>query len=235
MKRKLKIGIIGAGNIGKALTHHFTRLGHEVAVANSRGPETLQGLAKETGAKPVPVEEAPKERDLVVVTIPEGKVPKLPKDLFQRASPGLIVIDTGNYYPRQRDGKIEGIENGLTESRWVEQQIGHPVIKVFNNIYAEHLAKMGKPKGASGRVALPVSGDDAKGKAAVMELIDDMGFDAVDVGSLDESWRHQPGSPVYTADLDASGVRQALEKASKERKPEWRATSKSPGTYESPQ
>src|ERR1017187_4339666 len=186
MKRKLKIGIVGAGNIGGALTRHFARLGHDVVVANSRGPESLAGLAKETGAKPVAVAEVPRGRDLVVVTIPEGKIPDLPPGLFKDAPGGLIVIDTGNYYPRQRDGRIEGIEKGLPESRWVEQQLGHPVIKVFNNIYAEHLANMGKPPGAPGRIALPVAGDSAKAKAVVMELVNEMGFDAVDGGGLDE-------------------------------------------------
>jgi len=233
MQRKLKIGIIGAGHIGSALTRHFTRLGHDVVVANSRGPESLASLARETGAKPVAVAEAARGRDLVVVTIPEGKIPNLPGNLFKGAE-RAIVIDTGNYYPRHRDGKIEGIENGLLESRWVEEQLGHPVIKVFNNIYAEHLDKHGKPPGSPGRIALPVSGDDAKAKAVVMELVNDMGFDAVDAGGLDESWRHQPGTPVYTADFDAAGVRRALAQATPDRKPEWRATLKSPGTYNQP-
>jgi 8-hydroxy-5-deazaflavin:NADPH oxidoreductase len=164
MKRKLKIGIIGAGNIGGALFRHFTRLGHDVVVANSHGPESLAGLAKETGAKPATVAEVPRGRDLVVVTIPQGKIPSLPPGLFKGAPDDLIVIDTGNYDPRQRDGRIEGIEKGLAESRWVEQQLGHPVIKVFNNIYAEHLANMGKPPGAPGRIALPVAGAGAKAK-----------------------------------------------------------------------
>src|SRR5215471_20161332 len=164
MKGKMKIGVIGAGNIGSALTRHFTRLGHDVVVANSRGPETLAELTKETGAKPVQVSEVPRGRELVVVTIPEGKIAELPPGLFKNAPPNLIVIDTGNYYPRQRDGKIEGIEKGQLESRWVEQRLGRPVIKVFNNIYAEHLDKRGKPPGAPGRIALPVSGDDANAK-----------------------------------------------------------------------
>ncbi len=234
MKRKLKIGIIGAGNIGSALTRHFTRLGHDVVIANSRGPETLAALAGETGAKPVQVAEAPRGRDLVVVTIPEGKIPELPRDLFKNAPPDLIVIDTGNYYPRQRDGKIEGLENGRVESRWVEKQLGHPVIKVFNNIYAEHLANRGKPPGSPGRIALPVSGDNAKAKQVVMELVNDMGFDPVDTGGLDESWRQQPGTPVYAMDFDAAGVKRALAQATPERKPEWRATASSPGTYNAP-
>jgi hypothetical protein len=234
MKGKMKIGIIGTGNIGSALTRHFTRLGHDVVVANSRGPESLADLAKETGAKPVRVSEAPNGRDLVVVTIPEGKIPQLPHHLFEKAPKNLIVVDTGNYYPRHRDGKIEGIENGLMESRWVEQQLGHPVIKVFNNIYAEHLANRGKPPRTPGRIALPVSGDDPKAKQVVMELVNDMGFDPVDAGGLDESWRQQPGTPVYTADFDAAGVRRALAQARPERKPEWRATPNSPGTYNAP-
>jgi 8-hydroxy-5-deazaflavin:NADPH oxidoreductase len=234
MKGKMKIGIIGTGNIGSALTRHFTRLSHDVVVANSRGPESLADLARETGAKPVQVSEVPRGRDLVVVTIPEGKIQQLPRDLFRDAPKNLIVIDTGNYYPRHRDGKIEGIENGLMESRWVEQQLGRPVIKVFNNIYAEHLANRGKPPGTPGRIALPVSGDDPKAKQVVMELVNDMGFDPVDTGGLDESWRQQPGTPVYAADFDAEGVRRALAQARPERKIEWRATSNSPGTYSAP-
>lgn len=235
MQGKMKIGIIGTGNIGSALTRHFTRLGHEVAIANSRGPATLGELAKETGAKPLQVSEVPRGRDLVVVTIPEGKISELPRDLFKNVPPNQIVIDTGNYYPRHRDGKIEGIENGLLESRWVEKQLGHPVIKVFNNIYAEHLDKRGKPPGTPGRIALPIAGDDAAAKKTVMELVNDMGFDPVDTGGLDESWRQQPGTPVYAKDFDAAGVRRALSQATPERKPEWRATPKSPGTYDEPQ
>lgn len=234
MKGKMKIGIIGTGNIGSALTRHFTRLGHDVVVANSRGPETLSDLAKATGAKPVHVSEVPRGRDLVVVTIPEGKIPELPRDLFKNAAPELIVVDTGNYYPRHRDGKIDGIENGLVESKWVEQQLGRPVIKVFNNIYAEHLTNRGKPAGAPDRIALPISGDDPIAKQVVMDLVNDMGFDPVDAGGLDESWRQQPGTPVYAADFDAEGVRRALAQATPERKPDWRATPKSPGTYTAP-
>jgi predicted dinucleotide-binding enzyme len=234
MKGKMKIGIVGAGNIGATLTRHLTRLGHDVVVANSRGPASLADLAKETGAKPVPVVEAPRGRDLVVITIPEAKIPNLPRGLFKDATANLIVIDTGNYYPRHRDGKIDGIESGLLESRWVEQQLGRSVIKVFNNIYADHLANRGRPPGTPGRIALPVSGDDAKAKEVVMRLVNDMGFDPVDAGGLDESWRQQPGTPVYTGDFDAAGVRRALAQATAERKPEWRATPKSPGTFDAP-
>lgn len=230
----MKIGIIGAGQIGGTLTRRLTQLGHEVSVANSRGPESLAALAKETGARAVTTQEAARAGEVVVVTIPEAKVPNLPKDLFEGVPENVVVIDTGNYYPRQRDGKIEEIEQGLTESRWVEKQLGRPVVKAFNNIYAQHLMEGGKPAGAAGRIALPVAGDDIRAKNVVLKLIDQLGFDAVDAGGLDESWRQQPDTPVYTADLDASGVRQALSQASPERKPEWRATPASPGTFAAP-
>jgi 8-hydroxy-5-deazaflavin:NADPH oxidoreductase len=229
----MKIGIIGAGNIGGTLTRRLSALGHEVSVANSRGPETLRDLASETGASAVSVTEAVREADLVVVTIPEKNVPDLPDDLFAGTG-GVVVVDTGNYYPQQRDGRIEAIEEGMVESRWVERQLGRPVIKAFNNIYADHLRDNGRPAGTAGRIALPVAGDDDSAKAVVMHLIDELGFDAVDAGGLDESWRQQPGTPVYTTDLDAEGVRRALSEASPQRSPQWRATPHSPGNFLDP-
>ncbi len=230
----MKIGIIGAGNIGGTLTRRFRQLGHEVYVANSRGPETLAGLAKETGAKPVTVEEAAHAGEVVIVTIPERSIPDLPKNLFAGVGNDVAVVDTGNYYPRNRDGRIKEIENGMTESRWVERQLGHPVIKAFNNIYAKHLLEHGKPAGTKGRIALPVAGDDGRAKAVVMKLVDDLGFDPVDAGGLDESWRQQPATPVYATDHDAEGVRRALAEASPERRPEWYATANSPGDFAKP-
>ncbi|MFF1465615.1 NADPH-dependent F420 reductase [Streptomyces sp. NPDC058330] len=231
---RMKIGIIGAGNIGGTLTRRLTALGHEVAVANSRGPQTLADLASETGARAVSVSEVAPGADLVIVTIPEIRVPDLPSGLFQGVPDDLIVVDTGNYYPRQRDGEIEEIEAGLPESRWVERQLHHPVIKAFNNIYAQHLAENGRPAGTPGRIALPVAGDDPRAKAVVMDLVDELGFDSVDTGGLDESWRQQPGSPVYTADKDAEGVKRALADADRQRTPDWQATPDSPGTFETP-
>jgi predicted dinucleotide-binding enzyme len=230
----MKIGIIGAGNIGGALTRRFTKVGHEVYVANSRGPASLAELAKETGAKAVTPEEAARAGQVVVITIPESRIPDLPKDLFAGVPDSVVIIDTGNYYPRQRDGRIVGIEAGATESRWVAQQIGRPVIKTFNNIYAKHLEEFGRPPGDSKRIALPVAGDDLQAKATVMKLVDQIGFDAVDAGGIDDSWRQQPGTPVYAADFDAEGVRRALAAASDKRTQEWSATDNSPGTFQQP-
>lgn len=230
----MKIGIIGAGQIGGTLTRRLAALGHDVLVANSRGPETLRDLAAETGATAVSVEDAVRGVDVVVVTIPEGHVADLPKNLFGDTPAQTVVIDTGNYYPRERDGRIEPIEAGMIESRWVEQQLGRSVIKVFNNIYASHLLELGRPAGTPGRIALPVSGDDVAAKSVVLALVDELGFDGIDAGTLDESWRQQPGSPVYAKDFDADGVRRALSKASSERTSQWRGTADSPGSFNAP-
>ncbi len=230
----MNIGIIGAGNIGGTLTRRLAALGHQVSVANSRGPETLQDLASEAGARAVAQQEAARGQDMVIVTIPEAKIPDLPKDLFADTPADTVVVDTGNYYPRHRDGRIAGIEDGTTESRWVEQQLGRPVIKAFNNIYADHLMNKGQPAGSSGRIALPVAGDDPQAKRKVMELVDALGFDPVDAGGLDESWRQQPNTPVYGTDHDVEGVRKALGDASSQRPEEFSATSESPGTYTDP-
>jgi predicted dinucleotide-binding enzyme len=122
----------------------------------------------------------------------------------------------------------------MTESRWVANQLGRPVVKAFNNIYAKHLLELGQAAGSHGRIALPVAGDDARAKEIVMRLVDELGFDAVDAGGLDESWRQQPDTPVYATDFDAEGVRRGLAQAGKERGPQFRATDKSPGTFAQP-
>jgi predicted dinucleotide-binding enzyme len=230
----MKIGIIGSGNIGGALTRRFRAVGHDVSVANTRGPQSLAEVARETGAKAVSVQDAAHNQDVVIVTIPEKNIPDLPRGLFAGVPANVVVVDTGNYYPQQRDGRIEGIESGATESRWVAQQLGRPMVKAFNNIYAQHLFELGKPAGSPGRIALPVAGDDAKAKATVMRLIDEIGFDAVDAGGLDDSWRQQPGTPVYTKDHDADGVRRGLAEAQRERTPVWRGTANSPGNFAQP-
>ena len=219
----MKIGIIGAGQIGGTLARRLTALGHEVSIANSRGPETLAAFARETGAKPVTVEQAVRAGDVVIVTIPEKNIPRLPAVLFDGVPDDVVVVDTGNYYPQQRDGRIDAIENGTTESRWVSDRLGRPVVKAFNNLYASHLLERGKPRGEPGRIALPVAGDDRRAKDVVIRLLDELGFDGVDGGTLDESWRQQPGTPVYGTDFDAAGVRRALTEAKPERSAGFRA------------
>src|SRR5579875_3570324 len=220
----MNIGIIGAGNIGSALAHRFVQLGHEVVIANSRGPETLGDVVADTGATAVSAWDAARGRDVVVITIPQLRVPDLPDDLFDGVPDDVVVIDTNNYYPRQRDGRIAAIEDGMTESRWVAEQVRRPaLVKAFNNIHAAKLRDGGKPAGDPDRIALPYAGDDAGAKATVAALIDALGFDPVDAGSLDDSWRQQPGTPGYGTDLGESDLRAALATTPRERPAEFRA------------
>ncbi len=230
----MKIGIIGAGQIGAALTRRLRALGHEVSVANSRGPASLAALAAETGARAASADEVVRGAELVVLTIPLKNVAALATGLFEHGPRGQIVIDTCNYYPRQRDGRIADIEAGITESGWVQRQIGRRVVKAFNSIFAQSLFENGRPAGAPGRIALAIAGDEADEKAIVTRLLDALGFDAVDAGTIAQSWRQQPGTPVYCQDFDQDGVRAALRQASPERGAEWRATEASPGSFESP-
>jgi predicted dinucleotide-binding enzyme len=192
----MNIGVIGTGDIGEVIIRRLRDAGYPVRMANSRGPESLRGLAAKTGATPVSVEQVVQDVDILFIVIPERAIPGLPKGLLNKARKETIVIDVGNYYPF-RDGRIDEIENGLTESVWVERQIGRPVIKVLNNIIAKALAEAGRAAGSRDRVALPISGANPKAKEIVAQLIDRMGFDSVDAGTIAESWRQQPGSPVY--------------------------------------
>ncbi|MFD7707799.1 NADPH-dependent F420 reductase [Streptomyces sp. NPDC059785] len=219
----MKIGIIGAGNIGGNLTRGLTALGHEVSVANSRGPHTLTELAEETGATPVPAEQAARGAEVVIVTIPLKRVPDLPSGVLDGAAEGVAVIDTNNYYPQQRDGRIAAIEDeGLTESAWTARQLGHTVIKAFNGTYAQDILDRARPAGAPDRMALPVAGDDEAAKRVVRDLIDRLGFDTVDSGGLADSWRQQPGSPVYGLRAGVEGVTKALAEASPQRPADFR-------------
>ena len=171
---------------------------------------------------------------MVIVTIPEGHIPSLPKGLFTGIPDNVVVVDTGNYYPRERDGRIVEIEAGMTESRWVERKLGRPVIKAFNNIQAQHLMDLARPAGAPNRIALPVAGDNSAAKSTVMSLIEQLGFDAVDAGGLDESWRQQPGTPVYGTDFSAEELRRALATTTNKRPVQFQATDTSPGNFAKP-
>ncbi|RYE81153.1 MAG: NADP oxidoreductase [Oxalobacteraceae bacterium] len=214
----MNIGIIGAGHIGSALAERLTSLGHVVRIANSRGPETLKDVAQKTGAQPVSAEDAARHGEILVVTIPLKNIPDLPKDLFADVAANVPIIDTSNYYPLLRDGHIPELETGdLTESEWVQQHLGRPVVKVFNNIFADHIRTKGLPKGTAGRIALPVASDDVDAKHKVMALVEELGFDAVDDGSLHESWRQQPGTPAYGADLPADKLRALFKELGSER------------------
>src|SRR6266496_1862961 len=150
----MRIGIIGAASMGGILARHLARLGHHVLIANSRGPESLTALAAEFGATPVSVVDAAKATEIVILAIPTKAVADLPPGLFANVPSSVIVVDMGNYHPELRDGHIDAIDRGMPDSRWVAQQIGYPVIKAFNNIFAKSLLAKGVPKGTRGRIAL---------------------------------------------------------------------------------
>ncbi|MEV0715881.1 NAD(P)-binding domain-containing protein [Asanoa sp. NPDC050611] len=206
----MEIGIIGAGHIGGTLARRLGALGHSVLVANSRGPESLEQLEREPGVTAGTIAQAT-DHDLVIISIPTRAVPELPRDAFA----GKIVVDTDNYYP-QRDGRIAEIDRGTPSSRWTADHLtGARVVKAFNTINFRPLGEAGVPAGTPGRIAVPVAGDDAEATRVVSELVEALGFDAVDGGTLDDSWRQEPGTPVYNANLDAPAARAAIAEATR--------------------
>jgi 8-hydroxy-5-deazaflavin:NADPH oxidoreductase len=190
------LGLIGSGNIGRTLARLAATAGLDVVLSNSRGPQTLAGLVADIGprARAATPAEAARAGDLVVATIPLGAYMALPVT----ALAGKTVIDTMNYYP-DRDGHIAELDAGsLTSAELVQRHLpGSAVVKAFNNIDAQRLLILARPAGATDRSALPVAGDDATAKAAAARLLDALGYDAVDIGPLADSWRCQPGTPVY--------------------------------------
>ncbi|MFF1960041.1 NADPH-dependent F420 reductase [Streptomyces sp. NPDC058220] len=190
------LGLIGSGNIGSTLARLGTAAGLEVVLSNSRGPETLAGLVAELGprARAATPAEAAAAGDWVVVTVPLKNYRQVPVAPLA----GKVVLDTNNYYP-ERDGRIPELDaeetttSGLLQHHLPDSQ----VVKAFNNIFFKHLAALARPAGASDRSALPISGDDPAAKAAATRLLDLLGYDAVDAGTLADSWRFQRDTPAY--------------------------------------
>lgn len=205
----MNIGIIGTGQIGPTLIRQYAKAGHKVKMTNASRIDKLKTLEAETGAKAVSLNEVVRDIDVLIVSIPLIEIPNLAKALGQSISESTIVVDTTNYYPI-RDGRIEEIENGMLESVWVTNQLSRPVVKVYNSILAGALVQSGLPKGSANRIALPVSGDNKKSKEVVATLVNDSGFDALDIGNLSDSWKQQPGSPVYCTNLTLQQLKRNL-------------------------
>ena len=206
----MKIGVIGTGNIGGTLARKLSAAGHDVRVANSRGLEGVRAIADQIGATAADTRGAVEGADIIVISIPFPAVAELPKDLFDTVPQDVPVVDTGNYYPGLRDPQIPEIDAGMPQSVWVSKQLRRRVIKAFNNILAHSLAELGRPAGSPGRLAIAVAGDDVRSKQIVMDVVNETGFDSVDAGPLDESWRQQPGTPAYCCDYDADTTRKGL-------------------------
>jgi 8-hydroxy-5-deazaflavin:NADPH oxidoreductase len=190
------LGLIGAGMIGSTLARLAVAAGVDVVISNSRGPETLADLVTELGehARAATPAETPETADLVVATIPLSAYGTLPA----AALAGKTVIDTMNYYP-QRDGRIPELDSDeLTASELVQRHLADSrVVKGFNNISFANLGNLARPAGAADRSALPIAGNDPVAKAEVIALLDALGYDAVDIGTLADSWRSEPNTPVY--------------------------------------
>lgn len=200
----MKIGIIGAGHIGANAARLFVKAGHEIAIANSRGPETLSNLVEELGggAKAVTVTEAAAFGDVVFVSIPFGNYKSLPAEAFD----DKLVIDSNNYYP-ERDGQFaEHDEGRTTSSEMIAQHLkGARVVKGFNTIWFEHLRSRGNTSlPVAERRAIFIAGDNYEAKRVVSELIESIGFAAVDTGGLaDGGASQQPGTAIYNRDITA--------------------------------
>jgi predicted dinucleotide-binding enzyme len=206
------LGLIGAGNIGQAVARLAVDHGYDVVLSNSRGPETLTDVVAGLGAaaRADSVEGAAARGDIVVVTIPLKAYRSVPAEPLK----GKVVIDTNNYYP-QRDGQIRDLDDHSTTSSALLQEHlpDSHVVKAFNHIMSAHLTSDAQPAGTTGRRALAIAGDEEAAKATVAELIDSFGFDVVDVGTLAESWRIEPGTPGYGPRLTANELREALASA----------------------
>ncbi|MGH2747803.1 MAG: NADPH-dependent F420 reductase [Actinomycetota bacterium] len=206
----MRIGIIGAGHIGGTLAKHFVDAGHEVAISNSRGPEKLVHVVAGLGgeAQALTAGDAAEFGEIVVVSVPFGRYRELPTD----GVAGKVVIDTNNYYPG-RDGHFDDLDGDrITSSELLQAHLSDArVVKAFNAINWQRLRDLDRPSGDPGRIGIPISGDDQEAKRIVADLIDQIGFDAVDAGTLAEGGRrHQPESPVYGADLSTAELRAQL-------------------------
>jgi 8-hydroxy-5-deazaflavin:NADPH oxidoreductase len=216
----VKIGILGTGHIGKTLVRRLSAAGHAVKVANSRGPEFIDKELLADGARAVTSQEAIADVDVVIMSIPLNKIPDAAA-MLSSIPLETVVIDTSNYYP-SRDGAIDAIDRGQVESLWVAEQIGRPIAKAWNAIGSPSFADKAKPVGDPERIAIPIAADRNEDRSVTIALVNDTGFDAVDGGSLADSWRQQPGSPVYCTDLSHDEIPGALAAAEKERLPKRR-------------
>ena len=216
----MKIGLIGTGNIGRTLARKLAAAGHEVKVANSRGPASIAADVLETGARAATVEEALSGVDVAILSTPHAAFPKI-RQLVAALPSQTVVIDTSNYVPF-RDGHNPSLDAGQVESEGVRDLFGRPIAKAWNAIFSESFAHRGQPKGHPERIAIPVAADRTRDREIAMTLVEDTGFDAFDAGVLADSWRQQPASPVYCTDRTLEELGPALAAAERDRLPKRR-------------
>ena len=190
----MKIGILGAGFVGRAIAKLAIEAGHQVMLSNSRNPQTLFSLKPMIGCETGTATEAARFGEVIVIAVPLTAIGALPVAELQ----GKPLLDAVNYYP-DRDGRVEVLDRRqTTTSELLAHTLSSPrVTKAFNAIPMTQLESDGLPEGAPGRRALPVAGDDPQGKRIAGELYTAFGFDVVDVGPLSEGWRFERGMPAY--------------------------------------
>jgi predicted dinucleotide-binding enzyme len=208
----MQIGILGSGNIGANAARLFARAGHHVRIANSRGPATLKALVEEIGAdaEAASAQDAVDASDVVLIAVPWTKREEALGEI--EGWDDKIVIDAMNAYTE--DFEIEDL-GSKTSTEFTRALVpGARIVKAFNTIFYKRLATEGKPDGTNGRLAIPVASDDPAAKRVVMDLIDEIGFDAVDNGGLVEGGRkQQPGSPIYNEPLGSKEMKAQLARA----------------------
>lgn len=218
----MRIGIVGAGYIGERLAKTFAAAGHHVKRANSKGPETLREMVRGTGIQAVAKEDAVYDVDAIILSVPFARMQDL-SGLLANVPEDVIVIDTSNYYPA-RDGHIGEVDAGKPETVWASEQVGRPLVKAWNALLWQTLANSAAEPETPGRIAIPIAGHDPATKDVVMKLVSTTGFDAIDAGSIAESWRLQPGTPAYCTELTAEELMTALAAADRDRAPRNRDT-----------
>lgn len=207
MKEKMNIGIIGAGAMARAISQHAIKAGYSIMLSNSRGPESLKSLANTIGCVAGTVHDAIEFSDIIIVAIPLGKYQELPSNLLANK----IVIELLNYFP-QRDGYIPELEHEeITTSELLAKHLSKSrIVKAFNSITVDDLESDARPAGASDRRAIPIAGDDEESKIVATQIINELGFDAVDSGGLVDSWRFERFRPVYCVALNKDTLQERL-------------------------
>lgn len=213
----MRIGILGVGNIGATLTQRLSASGHDVKVANSRGPETIAADVLAAGGRAVHAAEVATDVDALILSIPLARIPEI-RSVVDTLPADAVVLDTSNYYP-VRDGNIAALDQGQVESVWVTEQLGRPVVKAWNAILAGSFTDKATPAGSADRIAIPVAADSDIDRALGVALVEETGFAGYDAGTLADSWRQQPGTPAYCTELDVEELARALATAEKDEAP----------------
>lgn len=207
----MKISILGAGNVGVPVARSLAAAGHAVNLSNSRGPETIRQLAESIGVTAMSASDAVRDAEVIITAVNPGSYAQI-GPMLVGVSEDVTVIDTGNYHPF-RDGQIAAIDEGQLEALWIAEQLGRPIARAWNAITAQTIADGSRPAGSPDRIAVPVAGDDPRDRKIAAILTDDTGFDPLDIGGLENTWRAHPGTSAYCTELPLADLQAAIDRA----------------------